>query len=81
MSVDGKEYKLMVRIAGMIDKSFNTSLATANTALSAQVTKLNNTFTKMDKYGNAAFSALTKSATVAAVAVGAIEVASVKVGA
>lgn len=81
MSVDGKEYKLMVRIAGMIDKSFNTSLATANTALSAQVTKLNNTFTKMDKYGNAAFSALTKSATVAAVAVGAIEAASVKVGA
>lgn len=80
MSTIGKEYKLAIRIAGIIDKSFNVSLGTANKSLKGFVRSVDNTFTQMDKYGNAAFRALTTAATVAATAVGAVEVAAVKVG-
>ena len=45
----GKEYRLAIRIAGIIDKSFTTSLATTNTALRSNITKLDKSFTTLDK--------------------------------
>lgn len=80
MSITGKEYKLAIRIAGIIDKSFNVSLGSASKSLKGFVRSVDNTFTQMDKYGNAAFRALTTAATVAATAVGAVEVAAIKAG-
>lgn len=82
MSVTGgKEYKLAIKIMGQIDKSFGTSLSAASTTLKSQVGKLNSTFTQLDKYGNKAFNGLKTAATGAAVAIGTIEAASIKVGA
>ena len=83
MSMSGKEYKLAIRIAGVIDKTFTGSLNTATKELKGfkgAVRTLDSTFTKMDKYGDAAFRALTTAATVAATAVGAVTAAAVKVG-
>lgn len=81
--MSGKEYKLAIRIAGVIDKTFTGSLATANKELKGfkgAVRTLDSTFSKMDRYGNSAFRALTTAATVAATAVGAVTAAAVKVG-
>lgn len=87
MSTKGKEYKLAIRIAGVIDKSFTTSLATANTALKANIVALDKNFTKLDKgfdkimgAGKKCFSALATAAGVATVAIGAATAASIAVG-
>ena len=90
MSVSGKEYKLAIRIAGIIDKSFNASLSSSKAALAgykATVDTLDKDFTKLDKgfnkimgAGKKSFKAVTTAATVAAAAVGAVTVASAAVG-
>ena len=90
MSVSGKEYKLAIRIAGIIDKSFNASLSSSKAALAgykATVDTLDKDFTKLDKgfnkimgAGEKSFKAVATAATVAAAAVGAATVASVAVG-
>ena len=82
MSVtNGKEYQLAIKIAGKIDKSFNSTLKTANMTLKAEIASLNSDFTKLDRIGNAAFNGLVMGATAAVTAVGAIEVAAIKAGA
>ena len=87
MSTTGKEYKLAIRIAGVIDKSFTTSLATANTALKRNIVALDKNFVTMDKgfnkivgAGKKCFSALATAAGVATVAIGAATAAAVAVG-
>lgn len=87
MSTKGKEYKLAIRIAGVIDKSFNTSLAMANTSLKANLMAMDKDFTNLDKgfdkimgAGKKCFSALATAAGVATVAIGAATAASIAVG-
>lgn len=87
MSTKGKEYKLAIKIAGEIDKSFGTSLSTANSTLKATVASINTDFTKLDKgfhstmkIGKKCFSAIATASEVAAAAVAAATFASLKVG-
>ena len=87
MSVTGKEYKLAIRIAGVIDKSFSTSLVAANSTLRKTVSAVDKDFTKLDKgfnaimgFGSKAFHAIATAATVAATAIGAATVAAINVG-
>lgn len=87
MSTKGKEYKLAIRIAGIIDKSFTTSLAATNTSLRSTLTSVNNDFLMLDKgfnkiatFGKRCFKTIATAAGVAAVAIGAAAVAAVKVG-
>lgn len=87
MSTSGKEYKLAIRIAGVIDKSLTTSLATTKAALNKNISSLDADFTKLDKgfdgimrAGKACFRAIATAAEVATVAIGAATVAAIKVG-
>lgn len=87
MSTKGKEYKLAIRIAGAIDKSFATSLTSASSALRATAKAIDSDFTKLDKgfdkimsAGKKCFSAIVTAATVASAAIAAATVASIKVG-
>ncbi len=87
MSTTGKEYRLAIRIAGIIDKSFATSLATAKTALRANVKAIDGDFTKLDRgfnkimgVGTKCFHAIATAAGVAATAIGAATAASIYVG-
>ena len=87
MATKGKEYKLAIRIAGVIDKSFNASLATANTALKANILAMDKNFTTLDKSfdatmnaGKKCFGAIATAAGVAGAAVAAAAVASIAVG-
>ena len=84
----GKEYKLAIRIAGVIDKSLAVSLAGAKSALRANIMAIDADFAKLDKgfnkivgIGKKAFSAIATGATVAATAIGAATAASIQVGA
>lgn len=87
MSTTGKEYKLAIRIAGVIDKSFTTSLATANSTLKANITAIDKNFTTLDKgfnsimkTGQKCFSAIATAAGVATVAIAAATAAAISVG-
>lgn len=90
MSVAGKEYKIAIRIAGIVDKSYDVALVGANTrlkAFQATMKKIDGTFTEMDKgfnkimsAGRTCFGAVAKAAGVAAVGVGAVTAASIKLG-
>ena len=87
MSVTGKEYKLAIRIAGVIDKSFNVSLMSANGSLKKAVYSLDSDFTRLDRgfdtimgVGSKAFHAIASAAAVAATAIGAAAAAAINVG-
>ena len=87
MSTTGKEYRLAIRIAGVIDKSLTTSLAATNRSLKSTVASINNDFTKLDKGFNKimsvskkCFNAMTTAAGVAAVAITAATGAAIVVG-
>lgn len=87
MSTTGKEYKLAIRIAGIIDKSFTTSLTAANSALKANVMAIDKNFVKLDKgfdnivkAGTKCFSAIATAAGVATLAIGAATAAAIAVG-
>lgn len=87
MSTTGKEYKLAIRIAGIIDKSFTTSLTAANSALKANVIALDKNFVKLDKgfdnivkAGTKCFTAIATAAGVATIAIGAATAAAIAVG-
>lgn len=76
MSTTGKEYKLAIRIAGVIDKSFTASLVAANKTLKSTITSMDKDFTTLDKgfdkivsVEQKCFSALTTAAKVAATAI------------
>ena len=89
----GKEYNLAIRIAGMVDRSFNTSLSSAKKELSGlekarkRVASLESGFSKLDpgfdrigKAGMACFSGIAKAAGAAAAAAGAVAGISVNIG-
>lgn len=87
MSTTGKEYRLAIRIAGIIDKSFSTSLAATNSTLKANVAAWDKSFTSLDKgynkimkTGQKCFSAITSAAGVAALAIGAATAAATATG-
>lgn len=87
MSTTGKEYKLAIRIAGKIDKTFTSSLTSANSSLKKTVADINKSFTSLDKsydkimkFGTKAFKTVATAATVASAAIGAAVVASAKAG-
>lgn len=84
--MNGKEYKLAIRIAGVVDKSFAASLATTKAGLRG-LTNLHNDFEILDKgynkimkVGRKAFTAVATAAGVATLAIGAATAASIKVG-
>ena len=83
----GKEYKLAIRIAGVIDKSYTARLATAKTQLNANVAEINKSFTSLDKgfdttmkVGQNCFKAIATASGVAAAAITAAAAASIAVG-
>lgn len=90
MSTTGKEYKLAIKIAGAVDKTFKTSISEATTEVSkfkATINAMDKDFTRLDKgfnsvvkTGQKCFSALTTAAGVAAAAIGASTAAAVTVG-
>lgn len=90
MSAKGKEYELAIRISGIVDKNFNTALVRAGSELKGfktTIAAMDKDFSRMDKgfsaimkTGQKCFSALTTAAEVAALAIGAVTVASVAVG-
>lgn len=90
MSTTGKEYRLAIRIAGVIDKSFTTSLAAAKSttgSFAATISAMDKDFTKLDRgynkimsAGRTCFRVIGEAATVAAAAVGAVSMAAIKVG-
>lgn len=77
MSVSGKEYRLAIRIAGTIDKSFGASLVLASTSLRKTVGAVNKDFLMLDngynkiaRFGKRAFLAMGAAAAVAGAAIG-----------
>lgn len=87
MSTNGKEYKLAIRIAGIIDKSFTTSLTAANSSLKATLLSVDKDFSMLDKgfnriatFGKRCFTAVATAAGVATVAIGATAVAATRIG-
>lgn len=87
MSVTGKEYKLAIRIAGIVDKSFSSSLVVANRSLRKTISEMDSDFSRLDKgfdavmgFGSKAFHTVATAATVAATAVGAATAAAVGIG-
>lgn len=90
MSAKGKEYELAIRISGIVDKNFDTSLVAANKKLSgfkATISAMDSDFTKLDKgfdsimkTGKKCFSAIATAAGVATTAIGAATAASISVG-
>ena len=87
MSTKGKEYQLAVRIAGVIDKSFDKSLSKTHSSLSKNFAKLNTSFNTLDKgydnimkVGVKAFKMVSTTAIAATTAVAAVAVAVSKVG-
>lgn len=81
------EYELAVRIAGKVDKTFNTSLKNTDTKLkklSTQwdkaITKLDNGYDKIINVGTKAFQTVTVAATAAATAAVTVGVAISKAG-
>lgn len=90
MSTNGKEYKLAIRIAGIVDKSYDIALVSANSTLktfSATMKAVDGDFTKLDKgfneimnVGQNCFQAVAAAASVATAAIGAATAAAIKVG-
>ena len=85
MSAKGKEYKLAIRIAGAVDKSYAASLVMANSTLKKTVLAMDKDFSKLDKgfdkivkAGGECFTAVATAAGVAAAAVGAAVVSCTK---
>ena len=90
MSAKGKEYKLAVRIAGVVDKSYEAALVSAGAQMKtfkATMGQIDGTFNKFDKgfdkiasVGKKAFHAIATAAGVAAAAVGGVVAKSISIG-
>ena len=76
----GKEYKLAIRIAGVIDKSYTASLATAKTQLNKSFTSLDKGFDATMKVGQNCFKTIATASGVAAAAITAAAAASIVAG-
>lgn len=90
MPTNGKEYKLAIRIAGVVDKSLDLALANTGTKLSVWKTKwgkMDSVFKEMDKgfdsamkVGKKCFNIIEKAAEAAALAIGGVTIAAAKIG-
>lgn len=90
MSTNGKEYKLAIRIAGILDKTFGMSLASAKVQLTSfrstmktmdqDFTKLDKGYSKIMKAGKACFDTTVMAAEAATIAITAATAASIKYG-
>lgn len=90
MATNGKEYKLAIRIAGIVDKSYDVALTSTTASLKgfkAAMTNIDGSFRELDKgfnkimsVGKTCFHAIATAAGAAAVAVGAVTAASIKIG-
>ena len=90
MATNGKEYKLAIRIAGIVDKSYDVALTSASASMKgfkATMTNIDGAFKELDKgfdkvmrVGKTCFHAIATAAGVAAVAVGAVTAAAIKLG-
>lgn len=90
MSAKGKEYKLAVRIAGVVDKSYEAAFVSAGAQLKtfkATMGKIDASFTKLDKgfdkitsVGKKCFKAISTAAGVATVAIGAVTAKAIQIG-
>lgn len=90
MSTNGKEYKLAIRIAGILDKTFGMSLASAKVQLNSfrstmktmdqDFTKLDKGYSKIMKAGKACFDTTVMAAEAATIAITAATAASIKYG-
>lgn len=90
MSKNGKEYELLIKIAGEVEKTFDSSLKSVEKSVKGFGNNLNSIdsqFSKMDKgfdnimrAGKQAFDAIATGATIAATAISAASVAAVQTG-
>ena len=87
MSIKGKEYQMAIRIAGVIDKSFSSSLTSANLQIKNQFRALDKSFSKLDKgfdsimsMGTKCFSAIAAASAAAGAAISAVTMAAVREG-
>ena len=90
MAANGKEYKLAIRIAGIVDKSYDVALTSASASMKgfkATMTNIDGAFKELDKgfdkvmrVGKTCFHAIATAAGVATVAVGAVTAAAIKLG-
>lgn len=90
MAKNGKEYELLIKIAGNVEKSLDSSLKSVEKSVKGfkgSMNEINGQFTQMDKgfdkimkAGKKAFDALVTGATVAAGAIGAVTMAAVNTG-
>ena len=90
MATNGKEYKLAIRIAGIVDKSYDVALTSASASMKgfkATMTNIDGAFRELDKgfdkvmrVGKTCFRAIATAAGVATVAIGAVTAAAVKLG-
>ena len=90
MPKNGKEYKLAIRIAGVVDKNYDLALARASNGLKSfekSMEKIDGTFRTLDRgfdgamrVGKKCFDVIAKAAMAAAAAIGTITVAATKIG-
>lgn len=78
--MNGKEYKLLIKIAGKIDKSLSNSLKKSVKEINSQLDTLDKGFDAIGKAGKAAFDLIVQGATVAASAIGMATAAAIEVG-
>lgn len=81
------EHQLLIKIAGMIDKSFGNCIAAANNYLSTTVRSVNSDFARLDRefertmgLGTRTFEAIASAAAVAATAMGTFTAAAINAG-
>lgn len=88
MSTKGKEYKLMVRIAGEVDKTFGSSMSSIKKEVKAvkkmtadeTFSVLDKGFNKIENVGKKALNAIKRAAELTAAAVSAIGIAAINAG-
>ena len=90
MAKNGKEYELLIKIAGNVEKSLDSSLKSVEKSVKSfkgslgeidgQFSKLDKGFDKIMASGKKAFDALVEGATVAAAAIGMVTMAAINTG-
>lgn len=87
MPKTGKEYEMAIRIAGIVDKSFDKSLHSVSSGISKNIREIDANIAKMDKgfdsimeTGQKCFSVIASAAGGAAAAIGGAAAASINVG-
>lgn len=78
--MNGKEYKLLIKIGGKVEKSLSNSLKKSLKEIDSQLGTLDKGFDAIGRAGKAAFDLIISGATVAATAIGAATTAAIQVG-